>query len=126
MMIAPEQLAASGTEAGNQKAVFLWAALNFNTYPQLRFLAHIPNGGFRDKREAASLKAQGVKRGFPDLFLTWPNKTFHGLFIEMKAKNGVVSQEQDAWITHLNSVGYLAIVCYSWEEARDVILEYLK
>lgn len=124
-MITPEQLAKSGTEAGAQKALFCWCALNIASYPQLKFLAHVPNGGFRNVSEAANLKAQGVRRGFPDLILPWPSRHFHGLFIEMKAANGVVSNEQIEWLDYLSSVGYLTSVQYSWEGARDLIVDYI-
>jgi len=66
--ITPEQLAASGSEDGHQLAIMQWCALNLNMYPELKWLHHSPNGGFRVKREAAKLKAiivglkaQGVK-----------------------------------------------------------------
>jgi len=88
-------------------------------------MAHIPNGGSRDVREGANLKAQGVKRGIPDIGLFYPT-TYAGLFIEMKIKTGSVSNDQQAWRDFLNSVGYKAKVCYSWEEARDTIIAYLE
>lgn len=50
-------------EAREQQAVVEWCA--WKRIP----IFHIPNGGRRDKREAASLKRQGVKPGVPDLFV---------------------------------------------------------
>ena len=41
--ITPEQLAASGSEDGHQSALFCWAALNTEQYPQLKNLFAIPN-----------------------------------------------------------------------------------
>lgn len=49
---------------------------------------HIPNGGSRNKAEAANLKRQGVKAGAPDLCVPVPSGSKHGLFIEMKAGEG--------------------------------------
>lgn len=40
--------------------------------PELRWLHAIPNGGYRDKVTAGKLKAEGVKRGIPDVFLPLP------------------------------------------------------
>ncbi len=113
----PEQLAAKGTESGEQRALMAWAAMaqlhgfgvadDMNAYSReglaasltklgpvtsLRWLHAIPNGGYRDPATAARLKAEGVKAGVPDLFLPvahWlsPSYCFHGLYIEMKKGN---------------------------------------
>lgn len=54
-----------------------------------------PNGGRRNKAEAAKLKAMGVRKGIPDLFLPIPRQGYHGLYIETKKiKNGKVSPDQ--------------------------------
>lgn len=83
-MITPEQLAASSTEDGHQLALFCWIRLH-PEYPHLNKLTHIPNGGSRNKAEAAKLKAMGVQAGFTDLFLPVPIlMKSHGLFIELK------------------------------------------
>ena len=93
--------------------------------PECRYLFHIPNGGSRNFLEALNLKKQGVKAGVPDLFLPVPNKTYHGLFIEMKYGKNKPTEYQKEWIKYLNSVGYLAVVCYSAEEAINVIKKYI-
>lgn len=124
MTVTPESIAGP-SEASQMKALFCWAAWNLKIYPQLKFMAHIPNGGSRDVREGANLKAQGVKRGIPDIGLFYPNK-YAGLFIEMKIKSGNVSADQQDWLNFLNSVGYKAVVCYGWIEARDIIVNYLE
>ena len=45
--MTPETLAKSGTEAAHQTALFAWAALQLQRWPELRWLHHIPNGGSR-------------------------------------------------------------------------------
>jgi len=86
----------------------------------------IPNGGSRNKIEAANLKRQGVVAGVPDMMIPVPNKNYAGLFIEMKRKKGgVVSKYQKEWISRLNSLGYKAVVCKGFEEAKKVIEEYM-
>jgi hypothetical protein len=85
----------------------------------------IPNGGQRHILVASKLKAEGVRRGVPDLMLPVKNRDYCGLFIEMKAKKGKATPEQLEWIYYLNSAGYFALVCYGLDEAKMAILTYL-
>lgn len=134
-MILPERIAGE-TEHSQQAAIFCWAALNIKQYPQLKWLFAVPNGFFSSPGQKAKMKAEGLKDGVPDVVLPWPNFTYgdrgaSGLYIEMKrekyrnAKDGGCSLEQLEWLDYLNEAGYKAVVCYNWEEARDVIKEYL-
>lgn len=86
---------------------------------------HIPNGGSRNKAEAASLKRQGVKAGVPDLFVPVAKCGCHGLFIEMKAQKGRVSGHQANWIRLLRGQGYAAYVCYGAKNAIRLIGLYM-
>ena len=56
-------------ESQEQQALFSWAEYAKGLHPELGLLYHIPNGGKRDKLEAARLKLEGVKAGVPDLCL---------------------------------------------------------
>lgn len=129
--ITPEDLARSGTEDGHQAALFCWVALNIKTYPDLFWLFAIPNGGWRDPVTANKLKATGVKSGVPDLCLLVRRGTFAALWIELKRPKsegkakGVVRQEQKPWIKQAKNCGHGAAVCVGWEQARDMIVEYL-
>jgi hypothetical protein len=126
LTISPEQLAKSGSEDGHQLAIMQWCALNIQTYPDLKWLYHCPNGGSRHKAEAVKLKALGVKPGVPDLHLPVKRGRYSGLIIELKKlKGGVVSEEQKDWLHHLNSQGFCAVVCRGWEEAVNCIKLYL-
>jgi len=101
---------------------------NLVYYLRLKKIPHfaIPNGGSRNKIEAVNLKRQGVNPGVPDMMIPVPNKNYAGLFIEMKRKKGgVVSKYQKEWISRLNSLGYKAVVCKGFEEAKKVIEEYM-
>lgn len=124
-IIRPEDIAGA-SEGSHQKALMVWAALNVNIYPQLKWLVHIPNGGTRNIREAVELKAQGVKAGVPDLALFWPTKRFAGLFIELKYGRNKTSIEQDEWLAYLSSAGYMTTVQWSWDGARDILIDYLE
>lgn len=52
-------------EADEQKKLFRWADFMKTEYPELDMMFHIPNGGSRNKLEAANLKKQGVRAGVP-------------------------------------------------------------
>ena len=113
------------TEADEQKALMQWAKWQEKKYPELKLLYHCPNGGTRNKMEAANLKRQGVKAGVPDLFLPVPRSPKHGLFIEMKVGRNKCTDNQKKWIRKLLEQGYEVKVCYSCEEAIQVIKKYL-
>lgn len=86
----------------------------------------IPNGGRRHIKTAMDLKAEGVRRGVPDLFFAYPHKGFGGLFIEMKRRRGGrLEDEQKAYIEALRGNGYAVAVCKGCDEAFDVITAYL-
>ena len=115
------------TEHQEQCALFEWAAWRESRWPELRLLHAIPNGGKRDIRTAAMLKAEGVKPGVPDIFLPVPRGGKHGLYIELKRrKGGTVSEAQQAWIRALCGQGYACTVCHGWDAARDEIMGYLR
>lgn len=114
------------TEAEEQATLFSWAAMNSARNPELKLMFHIPNGGARKPSEAARFKAEGVKPGVPDIFLPVARAPFHGLFIELKRqRSGKLSDHQKKWLNDLNREGYLAEVAYGWQEAAELILDYL-
>lgn len=154
-MITPEQLAKSGSEHGEQSALFLWAKMNEGHEPRLKFMFAIPNGGSRGddaksrKIRGSMLKMEGVKPGTVDIFLPIPvptqftaptSKWYHGLFIEMKKPSeklkkgpngpgpwdyGGVKDDQKEFLDFAVDQGYKCAVCYSWIEAANEIKFYL-
>lgn len=95
-------------------------------YPRLsKCLFAIPNGGHRNIVTAMKLKDEGVVSGVSDLFLMMPKGDWHGLFIEMKAIKGRVSQEQTEFMQIATDNGYLAVVCFGFDDAKKVIETYL-
>lgn len=140
MAVTPEMLAKSGSEDAHQMAVFCWAALHVGTYPALRWLFAIPNGGSRgdDAKSRAirggKLKATGVKVGVSDILLPVRRGAYSGLFIEMKRPElkpkkggkGGASDEQLEFGAFVQSEGYGFIVCYGWQHAVETIESYLK
>lgn len=165
--MTPDQLAKSGSEHGEQRALFAWAVVagqfGFNVawdwasgmgieaakssrvndmrpVPELRRMFAIPNGGFRDKITAGKLKAEGVKKGVPDIFLPVTiMPAYAGLFIELKRqasdtltaggakrRAGSTSNEQDDWTVILRDAGYGVVVAFGWREAANQIQSYIE
>lgn len=126
-------------ESRNQRELIKWWGVNCRKFevPQI-LLFSIPNGGGRSGPIVGSiLKAEGLRKGAPDLFLAartydrTPKGTAghtpgaFGLFIEMKTAAGHVAPEQEVFHKLLREHGYQVDVCRSWQEARDVITKYL-
>lgn len=83
------------------------------------------SGGSRDKREAANLKLQGSKPGIPDLFVLYPRCGYHGLMIEVKKSDGVVSTAQKKVHRFLSNEGYLVMVLRTADEIVKTVLDYI-
>lgn len=115
------------SEHSEQAALIEWAQwqLNQGHYAELALLFAIPNGEWRSPSVALRLQEEGVKPGVPDLFLPVARGGWHGLFIELKIKDGRVRPEQKEWQAALLLEGYRACVCWGWEEARDELIRYL-
>ena len=97
-------------ESEEQIAFVQWIKRN---HPTALFFA-IPNGGKRPKKTAATLKAEGVSSGVPDLCFPGIN-----LFIEMKRqKGGRVEPNQKIWISDLRNAGWQVEICKGLEEAK--------
>lgn len=121
----PEQLA-KGTEAGEQIALFCWAALMQGRYPCLKWMFAVKNEERSGSVIAgAKAKAMGVKAGVADIFLPFPCGHHAGLFIEMKKKGGKQSPKQVEFQKELHPA-YKYVLCYSWKEAVDEIEKYLQ
>lgn len=94
-------------------------------YPELDMIHATPNGGKRHIGTAVKLKAEGTKKGVPDLHLPVARGKYHSLWIEMKAPKGTVSTEQKWWLKRLILEGNCVAVCYSAESAKNVCRDYL-
>ena len=92
--------------------------------PSDAVFAAVPNGGRRNAREAARMKAAGVRAGMPDLLV------FHGgrvTGIELKApktatqRAGVVTEVQRDTMEALRTAGIPCWVCHSLDEVEDAL-----
>lgn len=109
-------------ESWHQKQLIQWS----RQFPWGQFLFHIPNESVGGQGWLVRNSQMGCKKGVPDLMLPIPMHGHHGMFIEMKKPGGRLSSSQEKWIRTLNQLGYIAVCCHGWEEARDAIQGYLE
>jgi len=122
-------------EHTHQSLLIQWAQMNMGRWPELKYLHAIPNGaklpyqkrqnGSHFSKQALILRAEGLRRGVPDLSFPAPRVCFHGLYIEMKALDGVPSDDQIDYVNFLNSQGYLACFTYGNEAGIKILEWYL-
>ena len=87
---------------------------------------HVPNGGYRDYREAAKFKRMGVKPGVPDICIPIARKGFHGLYIELKrVSGGSLSETQRFWLEELKKQGYDVFIAKGANELINYVKNYL-
>lgn len=114
------------TESTEQQWLMQWAEMAKGAHPELRMLYHIPNEGKRSRKTGARMRAEGLKKGVPDLCLPVARCGKHGLYIELKrSKGGRLSEAQSDWLDRLMAEGYGVAVCHGWEDAARVIERYL-
>lgn len=96
-------------------------------YPHLTplFFA-VPNGGSRIPREAAIMKAEGIRAGVSDLILNIPSGRNTQLAIEMKDEKGKESPEQKRYQRYAEAAGIKYIVCRSLEYFKSQVDEYIE
>ena len=106
------------TEDHEQMMLVQWFR---RTFHDVRIFS-VPNGGHRHPAVAAKMKATGVVKGVPDLFVpAWR------LWIEMKrTKGGSLSPEQKDWIQYLESAGYWVIVGKGADDAKRQISAFFE
>ena len=116
--------------------------------PEVEWAFHVPNGGHRHVVVAAQMKAQGTKRGVPDILIPVPSAMlmdtgtqqlyerangvprssvpdrYVGLAIELKVGKNKQSDEQKRWQARFQQSGWRAVVCYGWEAAAKETLVY--
>jgi hypothetical protein len=117
-------------EDDHAMALMRWVRLHERKVPELSLLFHIPNGGRRNVREAARLKAMGVKAGVSDYFLPvrqWDKDAhfFAGLWIELKAGKNRPTPAQFDWQRKMFAQSYAVHICVGWLEAAGCIAHYL-
>lgn len=135
MAITKIQSSTVSSEYNEQVTLFHWSFIMSKEHPELELLFAIPNGaklpwgrtnkGKRYSAEAIKLIRSGLKPGVPDIFLPVARQGYNGLFIELKYNKNKPSGNQKQMIDKLSKQGYLVSVCYGFEEAKNVICNYL-
>ncbi len=85
----------------------------------------VPNGGYRNAREAARMKAEGVVPGVADVILLIARGKYNALCIEFKTKKGRQTKLQKIWQQHAEIHGCKYIIVRSTEEFIAQVKEYL-
>jgi hypothetical protein len=111
-------------EAAIQSEFFRVFPLKFPHIPN-KLLFAVPNGGSRNKLEAANLKRQGVKAGVADVILQVPAKWYNCLCLEFKTPSGKQSPEQQEFQRQIELAGGKYIVARSVQEALEEVDNYL-
>ena len=97
---------------------------------RLQYPAHvlfaIPNGGQRNKTEAAIMKAEGVLAGAADLFLMCSSRQYNGMCIELKTEKGRQTESQKWFEKKAYDFGYCYKVVRSFDEFVNEVNNYLK
>jgi len=113
----------SHPELGEQLVLAEWLDIRVGEYGWI----HVPNEGRRTWRTGASLKAQGLKAGVPDvlIFKRPPlDPAAHGVALELKrpgATYSAVSPQQRAWLRSFLHLGWLA----AWKAGADEATAWL-
>ena len=106
------------TEDRIQQEAVIWFR---GTFPHLRnMLYSIPNGGYRNAREAKKMKDTGLTPGVADLHLLYKGKLY---LPECKTPVGSQSKSQIAWEKQVKEHGFDYFLFRSWQEFRDIVLE---
>ena len=89
------------------------------------FWFHCPNGGLRNKGEAAKFKRMGVKPGVSDCLILEKRKGFAGFFIELKVGTNKPTESQLSFLSHAKKMGYKTLITWSLDELIFEVENYL-
>lgn len=106
-------------------------------YPKVLFHSDYGSGIKLTKGQAIKQKRQnGGRRGWPDMCVAEPKNGLYGLFIELKAKGVRLKKKDGTWASEhlaeqnevlqaLSNKGYAAYFAVGFEEAKQIIDDYL-
>ena len=110
-------------ESDLQKACINWFRYRYSHLSKLCF--SVPNGGFRNAREAARMKAEGVVAGASDIILLVGRGGYNALCIELKTEKGRQTELQREWQKEAERNGNRYVIMRSLEEFINLINNYL-
>ncbi|CDL85235.1 VRR-NUC domain-containing protein [Xenorhabdus szentirmaii] len=112
---------------GNQEH---YAQIRFFHYCELHTpdiyqrLHSTPNGGLRHKKTGEHLRAEGQRKGYPDVSLDLARGRYHGMRLEFKHGTNKPSKEQKHWLNTLSEDGFYCVEVYGEHEAIEVVTQY--
>jgi VRR-NUC domain len=118
------------SESSEQRALVKW--LSYHPIVRNHFM-HITNEGKRSPITGRHLLNLGLKPGASDLFIYYPTKRHHGLFLEVKRNKKYTPSEmrteswkaQEKFLDSVKSVGFAGEVCYGAEDGIAIVARYL-
>ena len=108
------------SENSEQMVLVRWLRRN-----RILFCA-VPNGGYRNVREARTLKRTGVIPGVPDILIFDSVGEYVGCALEMKregATQSSVRKEQRQWLSDLAERGWATLVGFGSDDAVEKLRE---
>ncbi|CAH0532178.1 hypothetical protein UAM5_00061 [Ralstonia phage UAM5] len=114
-------------EHDEQSALFGWARIPavVAQHPGIDLLEGSMNGVKLSKAQAGKAKAAGMLKGAHDVRLPVARGGYLGLSIELKAGKNKPTDEQLWYGGRLAEEGWCVHYCWSWNDARGVIVAYL-
>lgn len=109
-----------------QKAFIEWVHWQEKIYPGLEWSFAVPNGANRGRAAAGKSKAEGQRKGVIDWLCCARRNGFSGVGIEFKYGRNKPTAEQRDFIAHLRDEGWFVEVCYTTEEAINVVTRYFQ
>jgi len=118
----------SGTEDDLQRQVSSWLDV---ALPPGCVFHHSPNEGKRHINYINRLKQMGTKYGWPDLELFCPSTATksgnnEAIFIELKAKRGVMNENQRRMRDQIIEAGFAWALCKSIEDVTEFLTPLVK
>lgn len=119
-------------ETIEQQCFFSWVGSTAKLFPEgsheretLHWIHSIPNGAHLSKSQAHKLVAEGLTSGILDISCDEPRGEWHGLRIEMKRRGEKPTPNQERYISYLHRIGIKWSVCFNWQAAARLLIEYL-
>ena len=103
-----------------QRAVAQWLDMQ---HPNLLWW-HTPNEGKRSNFERWLAKILGMRAGVSDIVILQPNKSFHGIVMELKVGKNKCTPAQSKFLQQAQHLQYYACTCYSIDEVINVVNSY--
>lgn len=110
-------------------------------FPDVDFHSDYAAGLHLTINQAKKRKAMNSGRGWADMFVAYPSRGYHGLFLELKKegesiyvtrgprKGQLVADEQieieAAFLDRMNKLGYLARFCVGYDAAIELVEWYM-